>query len=339
MSSNLRIILGCMTFGPAHSSTARVTSLGETKAIFSYFQDRGYSEIDTARVYTDGEQEAWSAAAGYKKDFGFHVATKCYPAKPGMHAASELPGYLNKSLAELQTDCVDIFYLHAPDRSVPFLETLRTVDSLYKEGKFKIFGLSNYTAYEVAEIVTLARDHGLVRPTIYQGRYNAMSRDIEDELIPALRHYGLDLVIFSPLAGGLFSGKYTKQADIPQSGRFSSNTAQGALYRSRYFKDVYWDAIQLIQPSAEKHGLTLLEIGLRWLVHHSQLKFTPGKELAGDGIIIGVSSLKQLEDNINAIEGNPLPSDVVEALDTAWKMVKPDVSPYWNGKLVYSYDE
>ncbi|KAK9326768.1 NADP-dependent oxidoreductase domain-containing protein [Lipomyces starkeyi] len=339
MSSKIRIILGCMTFGPAHSSTARVTSLDDTKAIFNYFHDRGYGEIDTARVYTDGEQEAWSSAAGYMTDFGFHVATKCFPAKLGMHAASELPGYLNKSLAELKTDCVDIFYLHAPDRSVPFLETLTAIDKLYKEGKFKIFGLSNYTAYEVAEIVTLARDHGLVRPTIYQGRYNAMSRDIEDELIPALRHYGLDLVVFSPLAGGLFSGKYTKQADIPRSGRFSSNTAQGALYRSRYFKDVYWDAIQLIQPLAQKHGLTLLEIALRWLVHHSQLKFVRGKELAGDGIIVGVSSLKQLEDNINAIEGDPLPSDVVDALETAWKIVKPDVSPYWNGKLVYSYDE
>ncbi|KAK9342117.1 NADP-dependent oxidoreductase domain-containing protein [Lipomyces starkeyi] len=273
----------------------------------------GYGEIDTVRVYTDGEQEGWSSAAGYKNDFNFHVATKCYPAKPGIHTASELPGHLNKSLAELKTDSRDIFYLHAPDRSVPCLETLTTVDELYKEGKFKIFGLSNYTAYEVAEIVTLARDHGLVQPTIYQGRYNVMSRDIEDELIPALRHYGLDLAVFSPLAGGLFSGKYTKQADIPRGGRFSSNTAQGALYRSRYFKDAYWDAIQLIQPLAEKHGLTLLEIALRWLVHHSQLKFAPGKELAGDGIIVGVSSLKQLEDNINAIEGDLLPSDVVEA--------------------------
>ncbi|KAK9311693.1 NADP-dependent oxidoreductase domain-containing protein [Lipomyces starkeyi] len=279
MSSNIRIIVGCMTFGPAHSSTARVTSLDETKTIFNYFYDQGYGEIDT------------SSAAGYKNDFNFHVATKCYPAKPGMHTASELPGYLNKSLAELKTDCIDIFYLHAPDRK------------LYKEGKFKIFGLSNYTAYEVAEIVTLAGDHGLVQPTIYQGRYNVMS------------------------------------PDIPRGGRFSSNTAQGALYRSRYFKDAYWDAIQLIQPLAEKHGLTLLEIALRWLVHHSQLKFAPGKELAGDGIIVGVSSLKQLEDNINAIEGDLLPSDVVEALDIAWKIVKPDVAPYWNGKLVYSYDE
>ncbi|KAK9490809.1 NADP-dependent oxidoreductase domain-containing protein [Lipomyces doorenjongii] len=229
MSSKIRIILGCMTFGPAHSSTARVASLEDTKTIFNYFHDRGYGEIDTARV-KDGQ------------------------AQPATRLISVLKSPRNAILLSL------------------------------------------------AEIVTLARDHGLVRPTIYQGRYNAMSRDIEDELIPALRHYGLDLVVFSPLAGGLFSGKYTKQADIPASGRFSPNTAQGALYRSRYFKDVYWDAIQHIQPLAEKHGLTLLEIALRWLVHHSQLKFARGKELIGDGIIIGVSSLKHLEDNINAIE-------------------------------------
>ncbi|KAJ8097669.1 NADP-dependent oxidoreductase domain-containing protein [Lipomyces tetrasporus] len=339
MSSKIRTILGCMTFGPANSSSARVTSLEDTKAIFKYFNDRGYSEIDTARVYTDGEQEGWTSAAGYKTEYNFHVATKCYPAQPGMHSASELPKYLQKSLAELKTDSVDIFYLHAPDRSVPFLETLKKVDKLYKEGKFKIFGLSNYTAYEVAEIVTLSRDHGLVCPTLYQARYNAMSRDIEDELVPALRHYGLDLVVFSPLAGGLLSGKYTKTTEIPETGRFSAKTSQGALYRSRYFKDVYWDAVSLVQPVAEKHGLTLLEIALRWLVHHSQLKLGTSNGLVGDGIIIGVSSLEQLQDNINAIESGPLPEDVVVALDAAWKVVKSDVSPYWNGKLVYSYDQ
>ncbi|KAK9427686.1 hypothetical protein V1505DRAFT_20891 [Lipomyces doorenjongii] len=84
--------------------------------------------------------------------------------------------------------------------------------------------------------------------------------------------------------------------------------------------DVYWDATQIIQPLAEKSGLTLLEVASRWLVHHIQLKFARGKELAGDGIIVDISSLKQLEDNINPIEGDPLPSDVVDALDAAWKM-------------------
>ncbi|KAK9242225.1 NADP-dependent oxidoreductase domain-containing protein [Lipomyces tetrasporus] len=310
MSSKIRTILGCMTFGPAHSSSARVTSLEDTKAIFKYFNDRGYSEIDTARVYTDGEQEGWTSAAGYKTEYNFHVATKCYPAQPGMHSASELPKYLQKSLAELKTDSVDIFYLHAPDRSVPFLETLKTVDKLYKE-----------------EIMVSC-------PTLYQARYNAMSRDIEDELVPALRHYGLDLVVFSPLAGGLLSGKYTKTTEIPETGRFSAKTSQGALYRSRYFKDVYWDAVSLVQPVAEKHGLALLEIALRWLVHHSQLKLGTSNGLVGDGIIIGVSSLEQLQDNINAIESGPLPEDVVVALDAAWKVVKSDVSPYWNRKLV-----
>ncbi|KAJ8096728.1 NADP-dependent oxidoreductase domain-containing protein [Lipomyces tetrasporus] len=337
MAFKARVILGCMTFGPAHTATARITSLEETKVIFKYFKDHGYDEIDTARVYTDGEQEAWTAAAGYRSDYGFNIATKCYPNQAGMHSASELPKYLNKSLAELKTDSVDIFYLHAPDRSVPFLETLQTVDKLHKEGKFKIFGISNYTAYEVAELVTLARDHGLVQPTLYQARYNAITRNIEDELIPALRHYGLDIVIYNPLAGGLFSGKYNNLTGVPDSGRFSAKSQQGETYRSRYFRDVYWDALDLIQPIAEKYSLTMLEIALRWIVHHSELKLGPANGLTGDGIIIGVSSLKQMEDDLSGIEKGPLPQEVIESLDRAWKIVKSDVTPYWHGQLVYKY--
>ncbi|KAK9351960.1 NADP-dependent oxidoreductase domain-containing protein [Lipomyces doorenjongii] len=339
MASKVRVILGCMTFGPAHTPTARITSLEDTKIIFKYFKDHGYSEIDTARVYTAGEQEAWTAAAGYKTDFGFDIATKCYPNQAGMHSTSELPKYLNRSLAELKTDSVDIFYLHAPDRSVPFLETLQAVDKLYKDGKFKIFGISNYTAYEVAELVTLARDHGLVQPTLYQARYNVITRNIEDELIPALRHYGLDLVIYNPLAGGLFSGKYNKSTGVPESGRFSAKSQQGEMYRSRYFRDVYWDALDLVQLVAEKHSLTMLEIALRWMVHHSQLKLGSARGLTGDGIIIGVSSLTQMEDDLSAIEKGPLPEDVVESLDKAWKIVKSDVTPYWHGELVYKFEK
>jgi len=88
----------------------------------------------------------------------------------------------HESLSQLETDYVDIFYLHAPDRSVPFTETLKTLNGFYEEGKFKQLGLSNYTAFEVAEIVVTCKERGWVRPTIYQGRYNAIS---ESSLGPA----------------------------------------------------------------------------------------------------------------------------------------------------------
>ena len=93
-----------------------------------------------------------------------------------MHKAASLKENLSTSLKELKTDCVDIFYLHAPDRSVPFEETLEAANELHKEGKFVQLGLSNYTAFEVAEIVIMCKERGWVRPTIFQGMYNAISK-------------------------------------------------------------------------------------------------------------------------------------------------------------------
>ena len=170
-----RLILGLMTFGPDESAGARITSLDEYNKCLDYFQQQGYNEVDTARVYIGGKQEAFTAAAHWKER-GLTIATKWYPKEPGAHKANVIKEQVNISLKELQTDCVDIFYLHAPDRSVPFEETLEAVNELHKEGKFVQLGLSNFTAFEVAEIVITCKDRGWVRPSIYQGMYNAISR-------------------------------------------------------------------------------------------------------------------------------------------------------------------
>lgn len=169
-----RVLLGLMTFGPNESKGARITSLDEFNRCLDYFQQQGFNEVDTARVYIDGEQEAFTAKANWKQR-GLTLATKWYPEQPGDHKPAVLRNNLELSLKELKTNQVDIFYLHAADRSVPFAETLEAVNELYKEGKFKQLGLSNYTAFEVAEIVILCAERGWVRPTIYQAMYNAIS--------------------------------------------------------------------------------------------------------------------------------------------------------------------
>lgn len=173
-SSKLRVILGTMTFGPDESTGARVTSLDEYNKTLDYFQARGYNEIDTARTYVGGKQEAFTSEARWKER-GLTLATKWYPRQPGQHKPEVIKEQLNISLKELKTDCVDIFYLHAADRSVPFEETLQAVNELHIEGKFVQLGLSNFTAFEVAEIVITCKERGWVRPTIYQGVYNAIS--------------------------------------------------------------------------------------------------------------------------------------------------------------------
>ncbi|KAF9888491.1 hypothetical protein FE257_008598 [Aspergillus nanangensis] len=328
-----RAILGLMTFGPDESKGARITSLDDFNKCLDYLQQEGFNEVDTARVYIDGEQEAFTAQAKWKER-GLTLATKWYPEMPGAHKAHILRENLELSLKNLETDQVDIFYLHAADRSVPFAETLEAVNELYKEKKFVQLGLSNYTAFEVAEIVTMCNERGWVRPTIYQAMYNAITRSIETELIPACRRYGMDIVIYNPLAGGLFSGKYQTQ-NIPTESRYSDTAADGALYRQRYFKDATFDALRIIEPVVAKHGLTLPETAFRWVHHHSGLNM---KENGRDGIIMGVSSLKQLESNLRDIQKGPLPQEVVDTLDKAWLIAKPTVTNYWHLELKYTYD-
>ncbi len=170
-----RVILGLMTFGPDENAGARITSLSEYNKCLDYFQSQGYHEVDTARIYIGGKQEAFTRAANWK-DRGLTLATKCYPLEPGTHKPERLRQSLEASLEELNTDCVDIFYLHAADRSVPFAVTLEAVNQMHREGKFVRLGLSNFTAFEVAEVVITCKERGWVRPTIYQGMYNAISK-------------------------------------------------------------------------------------------------------------------------------------------------------------------
>jgi aflatoxin B1 aldehyde reductase len=158
--------------------------------------------------------------------------------------------------------------------------------------------------------------------------YNAITRGIDTELIPACRKYKIDIVVYNPLAGGLFSGKIKSKDQLPDSGRFSNTSERtGKMYRDRYFNDATFAALSIVEKAAEKHELTLLEIALRWVVHHSELK-TRAKG-GNDGVIIGVSSFKQLEGNLKDLEKGPLPEEVVKALDEAWLVAKPTTPNYF----------
>ncbi|KAJ4358378.1 uncharacterized protein N0V89_002960 [Didymosphaeria variabile] len=297
--------MGLMTFGPDVEWGAKTTSLEEFGMFLDHLQAAGYNEGDTARTYQRGAQEAFTAAVGYKKR-GLTVATKVYPDSPGKHEPKVLRENVEESLKQLQTDYVDIFYLHAPDRSVPFEKTLEAINELYNEGKFKQFGLSNYAAFEVAEIVITCRDKGWVRPTIYQGCYNAIS--------------------------GLFTGKY-KAGKTNAPGQL---TLVDKVYRTRYIRDGNFDALSIIEPVVTAHGLTLIEVAMRWLIHHSDLKMRT--EGGNDGLIIGASSLAQLDNNLAQLDKGPLPKEVIDALDDGWLAAKATTQEYWHMDLKYTYD-
>ncbi|KAI1264353.1 NADP-dependent oxidoreductase domain-containing protein [Xylariaceae sp. FL1019] len=320
-----RLILGLMTIGPDADKGARITSMDEYVKCLDYLASKGYKELDSAGAYVGGLQEGFTRDAGFK-DRGFAVASKIMPKAPGDHAPEKLTKSWNTSLEKLGVGGADIMYLHAPDRATPFETTLEAADKLYRDGKFKQLGLSNFAAWEVAEVVGICERRGFVKPTIYQGMYNAITRAMESELKPCLEKFGIDLVIYNPLAGGLFSGKHTT-LDNPSEGRYSKDYSLSEMYRARYFKQSVIDALAAVEPAAKKHDIPLIEVALRWVMHHSKLK--PKSKGGNDGVILGISSYNQLVQNVEACEQGPLPNDVVEALDKAWMIAKAESPTYW----------
>ncbi|KAF1951780.1 Aldo/keto reductase [Byssothecium circinans] len=186
---------------------------------------------------------------------------------------------------------------------VPIEETLKAVNDLCKEGKFKKWGVSNYMAWEVATICEISDKQGYSRPSVYQGVYNALFRTVEHELLPCLRKYGMAFYAYNPLAGGYLTDR-----------RFDENRMRGKMYRARYWNDAFFNAFEVVRPVVKKVGLRESEAALRWVVWHGVLKW----EFA-DKIIIGASSKKQLEMNLKDLEGSELPDEVLTAFDSGYE--------------------
>jgi len=297
------------------------------------FQKHGHNEIDTARTYGGGSSEEWLGKLKWQ-DRGIIMDTKLSPNRTFLgannkgytHRPEALKPALTESLQALQTDKVDMWYLHAPDRRVPYEDTLREVNNLYDAGLFRRFGISNYAAWEVAQINEICIRHGWKRPDVYQGVYNALHRAVEPELFPCLRHYGMAFYEFNPVAGGFLTDRYERNQQEHEGGsRFDPDRTQGANYRKRYWNDVYFDALDVVRPVAKKLGMTTAEAAVRWVEHHSLMK----KE-HGDAIIIGASSAKQLEENLENLDKGPLPEEMVKAFDEGWEIAKTVCKPYFH---------
>ncbi len=296
--------------------------------------------MDTARFYGEGTSEEFLGDLDWQKR-GLVMDTKYYPTRGRTmsksnapedgwtHSAPHLRQNLMNSLKALKTDKIDMWYLHGPDRATSYEETMKAVDELNREGHFKRFAISNYMAWEVAQICEICKREGYVMPSVYQGVYNALHRSVEPELFPCLRHYGMAFYNYNPLAGGYLTNRYhreMKDDELEEGSRFDPNKWQGKMYRMRYWNEAYFDALDILRPVAKKYGLTEAECALRWMNHHSLLK----KE-NGDGIIIGASSTKHMEENMKLLDDpNPLPEEVLNALDAGWERVKGISGRYWH---------
>ncbi|KAL5339810.1 NADP-dependent oxidoreductase domain-containing protein [Aspergillus crustosus] len=333
ISPSIKVIFGAMNIGEPGDGRTRVHSVENATETVDVFKSYGHKDIDTARVYGNGSSEAFLSHMDLSP---FNIDTKLFPsaANPSIanataayhHSPADLRRGLLDSLAALKVKKIHTWYLHGPDRTVPFVDTLREVNKLHEEGYFNRLGISNYQSWEVATLCDIADQHGWIKPSVCQGIYNAFHRAIEPELLKCLRHHKISYYCFNSLAAGMLTSRYSRdQPDSVSGGRFDSSSSSGSLTCKRYYHDVYFDALEILRPVAKEHGLTEVECALGWLSHHSELK-----EELGDGIVIESSSAQQLEENLKVLAKRPLPQDVVDALNKGYEIIRGNQLIYWH---------
>jgi aflatoxin B1 aldehyde reductase len=301
----VKIIAGLMGSSVA-SGSSKLSGQEQLRSFLKTLKTRNIKELDTARVYNTGKsEEDLGSVPEAQNDFA--IATKAPGFSPGSLAYQKVIDNCNASLAALRQQKLDLYYFHGPDRKTPLEESLRAVDQLHREGKFTRFGVSNYHVTEVEEILQLCAKHDFVRPSVYQGGYNALFRAGEKELFPLLRQHNIAFYAYSPLGGGYFSRPAAELRKPPPGSRMD----QMAVFSSMYVNDLSLAIHEKLSESCKEAGLSLKEATLRWIMHHSIL----GKD---DGVILGASSTEQMEQNINACEGGQLPESVVDAFEEAW---------------------
>jgi aryl-alcohol dehydrogenase-like predicted oxidoreductase len=294
-------VLGTMTFGDTVDSSGAAAMIDAALAA-------GITHVDTANGYAGGETERMLGELLRDRRDHVTLATKAGMPHPdaGEHAplsAAGLRASVDASLARLGTDHVELFYLHQPDRATSLAETLATVAELVAEGKIGALGVSNYAAWQIAEINHLAGQAGAPRPIVAQQLYNLLARRIEEEYAEFAAVSGLVTMVYNPLGGGLLTGRHSFEAQ-PADGRFGDSRL-AKMYKERYWNTAIFEAIQQLSIIAEKAAIPLTELALRWLL---------AKPVTGP-ILLGGSKVEQLRANIGAVAKGPLEDDLVEACD------------------------
>lgn len=294
-------VLGTMTFGDTVDVQGATAMLDAALAA-------GVTHIDTANVYAGGQSERILAEVLTNRRDQVTLATKVGMPSPDAEgqpllSAAAIRACVEASLNRLNTDYVDLLYLHQPDRATPTAETLGAVGELVTAGKVRALGVSNYAAWQISELNHIADELGTPRPRVAQQLYNLLARRIEDEYAEFAAVTGLITMVYNPLGGGLLTGRHSYAAD-PGEGRFGTSTL-AAMYKQRYWNSAIFDAIEQLANVADKAAITLTELAIRWLA---------SKPAAGP-ILLGGSKIDHLRSNLDVLAKGPLPADVVEACD------------------------
>lgn len=296
-----RLCLGTMMFGGQ-------TDEAESFKIMDYAYAQGINFFDTANVYNQGESERIVGKGIKGRRDEIVLATKVRgemgknPNDAGLSRRNILSA-VDASLKRLDTDYIDIYYMHAPDYETGLEESLEAMSSLVKAGKIRYVGVSNYAAWQIADMLSICDKRNYIPPIITQNVYNPITRGIETEFIPFLKAHDLAMAIYNPIAGGLLAGKH-KPGKPAENTRFANNET----YYDRYWSDENFAAVEKLTKIAAGHGLTILQLAMKWCARQRSVT----------SIITGVSRLSQLEQNIASVEGEPLDAEILKECDNVW---------------------
>ncbi|MCX8997072.1 aldo/keto reductase [Rhizobiaceae bacterium BDR2-2] len=314
------LCLGTMTFGGSEGMWGQIGQLRQHEAdiLVKAAVDAGINFIDTANVYAGGESERILGRSirnlGLARD-DLVIATKVLGSMgegPNARGASRyhILEQAKASLQRLQLDHIDLYQIHGFDPLTPITETLEALDTLVRHGHVRYVGLSNWAAWQIVKAVGIAEARRLAPILSLQAYYTLVGRDLEREIVPMLKSEKIGLMVWSPLAGGFLSGKYSGGSTANAEGRRASFD----------FPPVDLDrgdaAIGVMRGIAEAKGCSVAQVALAWLLHQDVVT----------SVIVGAKRIEQLQDNIHSTEVK-LSGDDLAALDAVTKL--PPEYPGW----------
>ncbi len=309
-----RLVLGTMNIGDTVDAATAARMLDAAA-------EAGITMIDTANGYAGSRCEQILGELLPGRRGRFTVASKVGMPHPDADGAPPLSrkaihACVRGSLTRLGVDRLDVYYLHQPDRAVPFAETLAAIGELVANGTVGALGVSNFAAWQIAELRRVAAETGSPTPVFSQPLYNLLARRVEEEYAEFSAHAGLFDIVYNPLGGGLLTGKHRFDT-APADGRFGSS-GLAAMYRQRYWNPELFDAVARLAAVADQAALPLAELALRWLL---------SRELV-DAVLVGASSVDQLQRNVAAAEKGPLEADLLARCDEVWADLRGPVPAY-----------
>ncbi|KAG8630833.1 hypothetical protein KVT40_002452 [Elsinoe batatas] len=280
-------------------------------------------DVDTSIIYPQSE----AVLGKLQGTLPIRVHTKT----PGFKKGLLKRDIILKAARESQSNVpeIDLYFLQTPDPDTPMEEYVGAVADLHKEGIFKRFGLSNFSAEETQQVYDLCEKNGWISPTVYSGQYSAIARISEEDLFPVLRKLNISFWVYWPLAAG-FLAKPFESFNLPGSegfgpGRFSQSNFFGGMFNSIFNKPKLLEGLKLWGEVAKDEGITPAELAYRWLHYHSILK-------EGDAVIVGSSRPEQLESTLSGIAKGPLKASSVNKIEEVWKIARddaPDCKPQY----------